>query len=129
MVPFRGVGQPKVLQGACGRGRWGRKLRKGPGHHRASSVCLRTPPPYFMALETKGRAWKPATAPKTPRGGFPFERLAKFDATKAASHTARLLRPIMPKIDLRYKTRDHVRRSSRHVAAENPPAVKREAER
>jgi hypothetical protein len=41
----------------------------------------------------------------------------------------RLLRPIMPKIDLRYRTRDHVRRSSRHVAAENPPAVKREAER
>jgi hypothetical protein len=47
-------------------------------------VRLPTDPPslYFMALETKGRAWKPATAPKTPRGGFPFERPAKFDATK-----------------------------------------------
>jgi UDP-3-O-[3-hydroxymyristoyl] glucosamine N-acyltransferase len=32
-------------------------------------------------------------------------------------------------IGLRYRTRGHVRRSSRHVAAENPPAVKREAER
>jgi hypothetical protein len=32
-------------------------------------------------------------------------------------------------IGLRYRTRGHVRRSSRHVAAENAPAVKREAER
>jgi hypothetical protein len=87
---LQGRGEPKVLQGV--RRALEKKTAQRPERSPASSVCLTVSVSLslslslslFMAIETKGRAWKPAT--RAPRGGFPFGRLARLDAVKAASH-------------------------------------------